>query len=135
MNLNVIPGFESLTPQQCFDMSAKHVIKNGKACVSEYGNCVYSGIGCAAALFLTPSARIRADEMANEGGSDWLTLAGGSFVPKKNATLIRKIQNCHDLNKLEVPFVDFFRRDMRELAKKEGLDDSVLDQLPAVISP
>jgi len=135
MNLNVIPGFESLTPQQCFDMSAKHVLKNGKACVSEQGNCVYSGIGCAAALFLTPEARSRADEMANECGSDWLTLAGDSFVPKKNATLIRKIQTCHDLNKLEVPFVDFFRRDMRELAKKEGLDDSVLDQLPAVISP
>ena len=53
---NVIPGFESLTKQQLFDISSAHILKTRTRCVTSSGGCTYRGVGCAAAPFLTKKA-------------------------------------------------------------------------------
>ena len=52
-----IPGFTKLSAQRLFDMSAEHVLKNGKPSLNANGTCTYGGIGCAAAPFLKESVR------------------------------------------------------------------------------
>ena len=89
MNTNVIPGFENLSPQRCFDMAAEHVLKNGKASVNERGVCSYRGIGCAASPFLTEAARKKLL-------SGWRTLVNDGDVPEHNKELIMDLQNAHD---------------------------------------
>ena len=89
MNTNVIPGFESLSPQRCFDMAAEHVLKNGKASVNERGVCSYRGIGCAASPFLTEAARKKLLP-------GWRTLVNDGDVPEHNKELIMGLQSAHD---------------------------------------
>lgn len=98
MSKILIDGFAKLTPQQCFDISLAHVRKNGKPSVklssdgSFYG-CVYSGIGCAAAPFITKSAR------KTIAGSWWGVAAKASEVGEpghSNVDLIQALQGCHD---------------------------------------
>jgi hypothetical protein len=122
---NVIDGFEQLTPQQCFDMAARHVLTNGKQS-AELGSCVYSGIGCAAAPFLTSEARASLKAV-------WSELVDGLVVPAANGALIRGMQICHDDaddSDGDAAFVSDFKRRMRSLAVEKGLSPAVLDSQP-----
>lgn len=95
-----IPGFESLTAQQVFDMSAKHLLTQMKQ--SKKGNfCVYSGEGglkCAAGIFLTEEGAKECDKFGEEDaeGSGWAALLRATMVPPQNAELIECLQDIHD---------------------------------------
>lgn len=122
-NSNVIPGFESLTKQQLFDMAAKHVLTNGRPSFDEYGGqCSYKGIGCAAAPFLTEKAR----EVLN---GSWGSLARGGYVPDNNKKFVQQIQDCHNLNSRGSDgFVNLFKISMKDVAKQHNLNTFVLDE-------
>lgn len=124
-NSNVIPGFESLTMQQMFDMAAKHVLKNGKASVDPDGQCAYTGIGCAASPFLTKRAR------SLISGS-WGALVRRSHVPSDNRNFIQQLQNCHDIHAMESDFIHRFKADMEGVARNYGLNTFVLDETQSV---
>lgn len=91
---NVIPGFEQLTPQQVFDISAAHLLKQGKRSMAPNGNdCAYRGVGglqCAAGPFVT-------DDFARGNNIiSWQRLAEEGAVPKTNLGLICMLQYAHD---------------------------------------
>jgi hypothetical protein len=141
---NVIKGFESLSKQQMFDMSARHVLKNGRASYKALkdhegremssGTCVYSGIGCAAAPFLTPEARKKLIGRWEDG------LVYGGLVPSYEAGFVQSLQDCHDNAKRTPPgtmkgdrdtlFLKDYRSRMRWLASVEGLNADVLEEMP-----
>ena len=117
-----IDGFESLTKQQMFDMSAKHVLANGRRSTND-GGCVYSGIGCAAAPFIKLEYREDADRA--EAGSSWPFLCSADFVPGHNSGLVTAMQKCHDSADSN-GFVEDFKKRMREVAKWYNLSADVL---------
>lgn len=131
---NVIPGFESLTKQQIFDMAAKHVLKNGEPSVNSGGYCSYAGIGCAAAPFLTPTARERLvgswGSLLSERGR------GNDTVPYHEHILISQTQECHDSlatglyghTLVGEEFIQEFKVHMRHVATSHGLNTFVLDE-------
>lgn len=124
----VIEGFESLTPQQCFDMAAKHVLSTGKQCRNSStstqigGDCSYQGIGCAASVFLT-------EEGKQELVGSWACIVMECGLPEENAMLIYNIQQCHDYwaDGHGELFLEFFERTMREVAMKYNLSVAVFD--------
>jgi hypothetical protein len=114
---NVIDGFEQLTPQQCFDMAARHVLANGRPSIDESGSCCYTGIGCAAAPFLT--------EEGKRQNWAWGSMPGR---PDTNEDLIGAMQDAHDYaDRAPDRFVDDFKDRMRQLAEDRGLSTAVLD--------
>ena len=117
-----IEGFESLTKQQMFDMSAKHVLANGRRS-TDAGGCVYSGIGCAAAPFIKPEDREAADSA--EAGSTWPFLCSANLVPGHNSGLVAAMQRCHDSADSN-GFVKDFKKRMREVAEWYNLSADVL---------
>lgn len=120
---NVIDGFEQLTPQQCFDMAARHVLRNGRPGVDAGGSCVYSGIGCAAAPFLTEEAK-------SEFNYTWDQMP----VPNANRGLIRALQQAHDRAAMDhlngADFVSAFKRNATEVGAGFGLSLAALDSQP-----
>lgn len=123
MMRNVIEGFENLTKQQLFDMAAAHVLKNGRPSMIG-GACSYMGIGCAAAPFLTDSAR-------KVLVGSWTGLVGDRKVPEHEEILIQRLQDCHDGfagDKCHVQFITLYKRAMREVAKQFNLDPSILEK-------
>ena len=120
---NVIPGFTELSKQQLFDMSAAHVIKNGKSSRNDGGFCVYSGIGCAAAPFLTEDARENLT-------AAWNSLCFSKQVPDHEADFILHLQYCHDRARPTwgPEFIASYKKSMRELATSNYLSAAVLDK-------
>lgn len=123
---NVIPGFESLSAQQVFDMAARHVLKNGQPSMGANGICSYAGIGCAAAPFLTADAR----STLTHG---WTTLRNNGLVPSVHSHLIACIQDAHDvpamaLNMFSVEFIDHFKKRMTYVALDFKLNTLVLEE-------
>lgn len=88
-----IDGFESLTAQQVFDMSKKHLLEQNKKSTHVDGTCMYrakKGLMCAAGIFLK-------DERAEECEmNDWNYLVYYGFVPDNNCELIYGLQYVHD---------------------------------------
>ena len=117
-----IEGFESLTKQQMFDMSAKYVLANGRRSTND-GGCIYSGIGCAAAPFIKPEYREDADRA--EAGSSWSFLCSADLVPGHNSGLVSAMQQCHD-SAGSACFVGDFKKRMLEVAKWFNLSADVL---------
>lgn len=114
---NVIEGFESLSKQEIFNMAAAHVLKNGKR--SSYnGACSYQGIGCAAAPFLTDSAR-------GKLVGSWSSLFELELIPGHECAFIQRIQECHDYCD-DLHFVAAFKAGMQGVAEDHNLDPSVL---------
>lgn len=124
---NVIPGFQDLTPQECFDLAATHILSTGQASINENGRCSYNGIGCAASPFLTPEAR---ENLV----STWTTLQQMGLVPDANLQLIDQLQDAHDdiagavLNRPELKFMDLWRAEMREIARRFHLDATLVQE-------
>ena len=121
---NVIPGFTSLSKQQLFNMSAAHVIKNGKSSRDDRtGRCIYSGIGCAAAPFLTKDAR-------ENLSAPWDSLCFSQQVPNHEADFILHLQRCHDRARPTwgLEFIASYKKSMRELATSNYLSAAVLDK-------
>lgn len=133
--IRLIDGFSSLTKQQMFDISAKHVLGNGKPGVlfdkdGRYNGCVYSGIGCAAAPFIHPD-----DRGIAYGG--WYSVANTADNWHEQH-FIGELQRCHDnaANDCIVPggtvnndkfLIDFIAY-MGRLANRYALSTEVLNK-------
>jgi hypothetical protein len=96
-----IDGFESLTAQQVFDISAKHLLKQNEKSRkfgSMYGSCLYRGPDnrqCAAGPFLK-------DECASDCEQrSWRGLVLDGRVPDSHQELIRILQDVHDAYPVE----------------------------------
>lgn len=124
-----IEGFENLTKQQMFDMSAKHILSTKTKSFNEDGNCSYAGTGCAAAPFIREECRAAADVDPSGGAATgWGFLRSRGDVPEHNAEFVRELQYCHDETEHEVGsmFVDEWLDSMYRLAEHMGLDTTVL---------
>ena len=124
-----IDGFESLTKQQMFDISAKHIIAAGKCSVNDHGTCSYAGSGCAAAPFIKPEYRKEADTYnTNDAGTSWDDLVKGAYVPSHEHKFVTELQLSHDSHASDYSpmFLANYLYDMKFLGKEHGLDISVL---------
>lgn len=123
-----IKGFAQMAPQQVLEMSVRHVAANGKPSVNESGQCVYSGIGCAAAPFIQPAKRAGAEF------KNWTGLASQHRIPYIHALLVGRLQDAHDTAyhntrpSGEYFLPEFFTR-AREVALDYRLDGSFIDEL------
>jgi len=126
-----IPGFEQLTAQQVFDMSASHLLKQMEQSrepqvlpSAPSGLCLYrneAGLKCAAGVFLTDAGAEECDAYDNCGsGSGWGTLSDAGLVPNTNERLILHLQDTHDNH-----WPSEWRACLIRLAAEFGLDDSV----------
>ena len=130
-----IEGFETLSKQQLFDMSASHIMAQGRAgWDSKLHVCRYKA-GCAASIFIQPEWAETAD---NTGGS-WDAMARINLVPLHEMELVTSLQQLHDkaANAAHHTTVDgvvmdddaFMVRwthDMREFANANNLNADVL---------
>ena len=124
-----IDGFESLTKQQMFDISAKHILSTGKCSLNSAGTCSYAGSGCAAAPFIKPEYRKEADTYnTNDAGTSWGDLVKGGYAPEHEQKFVTELQLSHDshASAYAPQFLDNYRYDMKYLGKEHGLDISVL---------
>ena len=127
-----IPGFEQLTAQQVFDMSASHLLKQMEQSLlpgwlenSPNGRCLYRGdhgLKCAAGVFLTDGGAKKCDEYDDDegSGSGWVALTIAGLVPNTNVDLILRLQLIHDNY-----WPSEWRGKLIALAADFGLDDSV----------
>ena len=135
-----IPGFEKLTKQEMFDISARHILATGKPSVNEGSTlCVYAGSGCAAAPFIREEERKKADEPKVYFGtkypySGWGDLASNNLVPRHHQDLVADFQVCHDTYASKVVtdddlaiWLSNWKVAMRRVAKIHDLDPSILD--------
>ena len=130
-----IPGFEKLTQQEMFDISARHILATGKPSVNEGSTlCVYAGSGCAAAPFIREDQREIADGLDTSGwGTGWQWLSNDGHVPKHEDDFVVRLQLCHDDNAATVSseedfnFMELWEDSMRILAAEHGLSTAVLD--------
>jgi hypothetical protein len=129
MEINVNPtnfaidGFENLSQQQMFDISAAHLLQTGQKSYSEENEaCSYSGSGCAAAPFLKEEFRKVAD---NKG--IWSNLVYFKNVPENHSYFVEKLQHAHDRAN-GFGFLEDWKVKMREVATQFELDDSILDK-------
>jgi hypothetical protein len=130
--LLTIPGFESLSRQELFDISVAHIASTRKASLGtipgESGDrCVYSGIGCAAAPFLREECREKADTVGS-----WGILTWEKYAPEVNRDLVKELQNCHDAAwdknapDPDRTFMLEWKRRMGYVAQNYGLDTTKL---------
>lgn len=119
-----IPGFESMTAQEVFDMSARHVLANGRPSM-DGDNCVYYGIGCAAAVFIREDSRTLPMKTAT-----WNRVVSDGLAPDHNKQLIRELQYAHDSSHDSTKFVESFTDYLRWIARDYGLSAAVLEAQP-----
>ncbi len=125
-NYLTIDGLESMTEQQNFGLSAKHIMTTQQKSVSDNGLCVYSGIGCAASVFIKPEFREEAD---STGSGSWNALTGYGVAPLHNLNLICLLQNAHDDAPSGERFIPGWNSNMRDIADTYNLDVSKLEIL------
>lgn len=127
-----IPGFESLTKQQMFDMAANHIGTTKQAsrrvtAGGQNGGCVYSGTGCNAAPFILPEYRLLADE---KYGS-WRAVVHSGAAPDHECGFVHDLQQAHDGPLPRKEFRPQYLQNMRTLGESHKLDMSVLDKVEA----
>lgn len=88
-----IEGFEQLTQQQIFDMSAKHMLSLDKrsmipGCGGDMA-CSYAGTGCAASVFLTDKGKKYLE-------GNWHSLIAFHGISPYQCTLVASLQQIHD---------------------------------------
>lgn len=127
--LLTIDGFETLTRQQLFDMSAKHIMAQGRPGMASTGNCSYSQ-GCAASIFIKPELIAEADS-----GGSWDDLEREEYVPETNSDFVNQLQLAHDRAALTSlrddssdlsGFMADWSQRMHDLAKVYGLNTEAL---------
>lgn len=128
MNFITIPGFENLSRQEIFNISVRHVLANGKKSMNDQ-QCVYSGIGCAAAPFIREEERQASDGRCSSmvGGSNWANLRSGGYVPDHHVEFIQNLQQCHDNSSDDDNFIDDFKDRARAFALHYELKTDVLN--------
>lgn len=119
--MNVIEQFGALSPQQCFDISAQHILKTRKKSVVGL-SCSYRGSGCAATPFLDPAFVTKAENIGS-----WDRLLWGKHVPPQNGELIAELQQAHD-STFDENFLTEWKRNMRTVAKNHGLSARLIDE-------
>jgi hypothetical protein len=121
---NVIEGFEQLTRDEIIDISVRHVLRNGRpsvisGCSFPKAICTYAGVGCAAAPFLTPQARV-------DYHDSWGRLVGDKTVPAHEYNTIWTLQLCHDASADSDDFIAAFKSKVRaNFGDVPALDESV----------
>lgn len=124
---HTIPGFEEMTAQQIYDMSASHLLKQNEKSVtrSDGGEtCQYrSGkLMCAAGVFLTDKGANRADNMYDsETGAAWDEVVRARIAPDTHKELVRHLQEVHDYYDLRQ-----WPKKLIDLAKYYDLNDDVV---------
>ena len=136
---HTIDGFETLTAQQIFDMSAKHILSTGKPSMVN-NTCVYSGSGCGASIFLKEESRPVMDNIMNDdnNSSGWVTLTAHQHVSPHQSGLVMDLQNAHDnaaqyvsprqsglVMDLDEAFMTHWKRRMFSIANQYGLNTDV----------
>lgn len=119
--------------QEIFNQSYNHVIKAGQPSIRGGSKCQYSGIGCAASVFIEEKSKKEADN---------LTISRIHDICKKHPEMIKKwlhpylknneiidlllrVQEAHDgpaLLESKEEFVGSFRYSMRLIARKNNLE-------------
>jgi len=143
MNPVTIPALHTLSKQELFDMSARHILSTGKPSLEKLSvdsalyRCVYSGSGCAAAPFIREEERM----WVNPIGA-WAALVQRGKVDANVSyganEFISQLQKCHDRNAFgkeqggaSASFLINWEQDMRLLGLEHGLSLEVLDAAPA----
>lgn len=121
----VIDGFEKLTKQQLFDMSAHHIQSTGVKSVEKPDSniCIYGGTGCAAAPFIKPEYR-----EGIKGFWPPVMYQGRHHefaMPEHEAAFVQALQGCHD-GAHKSGFMENWKQKMRNLAYKHGLSTAAL---------
>lgn len=96
MTYATIDGFESLTDQEVFDISAKHLLKQGEKSldVNRSDLCMYRGpseLQCAAGPFLKDKQAKKCETMG------WRELTNKGMVPDRHSILVTRLQHVHDI--------------------------------------
>ena len=117
-----IPGFEKLTKQELFDLSARHILRTRQKSMTTGSICTYQGSGCAASPFLREECRAEADDAV--GNPMWGNLAEEGLVPDHELKFVSELQKCHDESS-SLNFMPEWRNKMRRLADDYGLDEGV----------
>ena len=125
--MKLISNFDQLTKQDIFDMALAHVRKTGKQSMHE-GRCCYTGIGCAASVFIDPESLAKMSKKNN--GRRWRHLVTINDLSSHEQDFISCLQTCHDryipaheLSDAEndVLFMRQYEEHMRALADKHDL--------------
>lgn len=91
--MKLISNFDQLTKQQIFDMALAHVRKNGKQSMHN-GVCCYTGIGCAASVFIDPKSL--ATLSTDDNGLRWKILVTNNELSTHEQSFVSRLQACHD---------------------------------------
>lgn len=91
--MKLISNFDQLTKQDMFDMALAHVRKNGKQSVRD-GVCCYTGIGCAASVFIDPESLAKLSQKNN--GRSWKKLVMVNELSEHEHVFVSSLQGCHD---------------------------------------
>ena len=91
--MKLISNFDQLTKQDIFDMALAHVRKNGKQSMRG-GVCCYTGIGCAASVFIDPESLAKLSRKNN--GLRWKRLVANNDLSSHEQDFIGCLQTCHD---------------------------------------
>lgn len=125
--MKLISNFDQLTKQDMFDMALAHVRKNGKQSMHD-GKCCYTGIGCAASVFIDPESLAKLSQKNN--GQRWKNLVMNNGLSMHERAFVSSLQGCHDryipaheLSDAEndVLFMRQYEEHMRALADKHDL--------------
>lgn len=91
-----IDGFEDMSAQEIFDISAGHLLGQMRKSQDEEGTCRYrgpEGLMCAAGPFLDGN-KISPGKLVE--GMSWLSLLSLGHVPEEHADLVSRLQAIHD---------------------------------------
>lgn len=142
--LHTIPGFDTLTEQQVFDMAVSHIATTRQPSISEINvdgvQCAYGGSGCNAAPFLTEEGKRLGDQLTETGeGGSWRDLVQKKWASDANMELIIELQIVHDDaaavaaditgNIDNSIFLNAYKERMVRIADKRNLNISALASL------
>ena len=118
-----IDGFDQLSQQQMFDMSAKHILATREKSYNGMTRfCTYSGIGCGASVFLNEGAKTSADVRGA-----WCDLVTAKLVSPHNSNFVNFLQEAHDSASVD-NFMNEWKTAMFVLGNEYGLDVSILNE-------
>ena len=117
----MIPEYHNhaeLTPQEIFNISYTHVIKQGAPAKDSIGNCRYrteDGLCCAAAPFVRPKDR--------NNRKIWEALVRYHGYSAKNKYLIRALQKAHDnaASSDDSLFLEIYKKKAKNVADEFSL--------------